>query len=259
MNRKGNKIAEEQYEPLKTTGRQNNCNRYDEDKNIHYENNFKQSNKQPDSFYSKNFGNSINRKTNEDNNNNNDADADDDDEYDQDDTCHYGVDASFDLDLETIYKNIPIRKQTQLEESREPDFKEIHILVKISKEEELQIFEKFCESSFSNDTIFALRIIQQNSTNLIVSEIVEYLWLQYKSLNFIVSSCSEDFVLKKLVVFKNEQIVDHHIKFESSGRKKQLISSRSESIAINKVDFSQSSKGFTAFDAKYVKKIKRKM
>jgi len=81
--------------------------------------------------------------------------------------------------------------------------KEMNILVKISHKEELEIFEKFCENSFSNDTIFALCVIQQNSSNIVVSEIIEYLWLQFKSCNFIVSCSDGDFVLKKLVI-RNE-------------------------------------------------------
>lgn len=91
-------------------------------------------------------------------------------------------------------------------------FKEINILVKISQEEELAIFEKFCDNSFSNDTIFALRVIQQNASNIIVSEIIEYMWLQFKSLNFIVSSDEEEFIFKKLIVLNSDTAEKKHAK-----------------------------------------------
>lgn len=115
------------------------------------------------------------------------------------------------------YKNIP------LSVSKHDNTKEVNVLVKISQTEELQIFEKFCENSFSNDTIFALCIIQQNSSNIIVSEIIEYLWLQFKSLNFIVSYGGEDFILKKLVILEDELEADkpkkHAKKRSSSGNR----------------------------------------
>jgi hypothetical protein len=120
------------------------------------------------------------------------------------------------------------------------NFKEMNILVKISQREELEIFEKFCENSFSNDTIFALCVIQQNSSNIIVSEIIEYLWLQFKSCNFIVSCAEGDFILKKLVVLDDEvgkkgDLVRRHVKKRSSsGTRGDYVLSLNESGKTNR-------------------------
>lgn len=240
----------------------NSNNMKGNDDNIYYDNNFESSHvlvdsdKVPENYYSRNFGNSANKQITVVNAN----------DGDDDDTCHYGVDTSFDIDIDGIYKNIPLTVNNNNSNSkpqrctdREADFKEICFLLKISREEELAIFERFCENCFSNDTMFALRIIQQNSTNIIISEIVEYLWLQYKSLNFIVSAGNEEFILKKLVVYRNEPVSDPHITFES--KKKQLSrAKRTESVIINRADFSASPTSGTdaEFSSKYIKKIKRK-
>ena len=53
----------------------------------------------------------------------------------------------------------------------------------LSIEKELDLFEKFCLNYFNNDTIFALKLIERNANGLIVSEIIEYLWIYYKKIN----------------------------------------------------------------------------
>ena len=77
-----------------------------------------------------------------------------------------------------------------------------NVLVVATAEEEHALFEKFCDN-FNSDTIFALRVISQNASSLIVSEIVEHLWSQFKSLNCVYSSETNDYLLKK-IVFINE-------------------------------------------------------
>lgn len=75
-----------------------------------------------------------------------------------------------------------------------------YVLVKANRDEEFDLFEKFCDNNFTSDTVFALRIIQQNASNLIVSEIIEYLWRQFKMLNFVYSNETNDFFLKRVIV-----------------------------------------------------------
>lgn len=50
------------------------------------------------------------------------------------------------------------------------------------QQNELDIFEKFCFNYFNNDTIFALKLIEKNASSLIISEIIEYLWINYKAI-----------------------------------------------------------------------------
>lgn len=83
---------------------------------------------------------------------------------------------------------------------------EKYILVLASQEQEFDLFEKFCQSNFNNDTLFALKVIEQNVSSLIVSEIIEYLWLQFKYVNCVYSSEMNDFILKKLVAKKQKKI-----------------------------------------------------
>ncbi|CAF0976390.1 unnamed protein product [Brachionus calyciflorus] len=67
----------------------------------------------------------------------------------------------------------------------------IHLNSKYNKEsiddlntnKETEMFEKFCDLYFSNDTMFALRVIEQNASSFIVSEIIENLWLKFKLIN----------------------------------------------------------------------------
>jgi len=73
------------------------------------------------------------------------------------------------------------------------------ILVKLNRREELDLFEKFCNSNLTSDCVFALRIIQQNASNLIVSELIEYLWRQFKLLNYVYSNETNDFYLKRVI------------------------------------------------------------
>ena len=102
------------------------------------------------------------------------------------------------------------RNETHLLSGSDPEqvaastnLEEIHILVKLNERDEMAIFEKFCSTTFSNDTIFALRLVQQNASPLIIGEIIEYLWMQFKCLNFIVSDRENDFILKKLTILAN--------------------------------------------------------
>lgn len=74
-----------------------------------------------------------------------------------------------------------------------------YVLVKCSRNEEFNLFEKFCEDNFTCDTVFALKVIQQNASNLIISEIIEYLWRQFKTLNFVYSNETNDFFLKRII------------------------------------------------------------
>ena len=73
------------------------------------------------------------------------------------------------------------------------------ILVKLNRREELDLFEKFCNSNLTSDCVFALRIIQQNASNLIVSELIEYLWRQFKLLNYVYSNETNDFYFKRVI------------------------------------------------------------
>lgn len=74
-----------------------------------------------------------------------------------------------------------------------------YVLVKCNRNEEFNLFEKFCEDNFTCDTVFALKVIQQNASNLIISEIIEYLWRQFKTLNFVYSNETNDFFLKRII------------------------------------------------------------
>lgn len=49
--------------------------------------------------------------------------------------------------------------------------------------DEILIFEKFCQFYFNNDTIFALKVVEQNASSLIISDIIESLWLKFKFIN----------------------------------------------------------------------------
>jgi hypothetical protein len=51
-------------------------------------------------------------------------------------------------------------------------------------DKELNAFENFCHNYFNNDIIFALTLIEKNASSLIVSEIIEYLWIHYKEIYF---------------------------------------------------------------------------
>jgi hypothetical protein len=84
-------------------------------------------------------------------------------------------------------------------------FDEIEILIIASEEEEYELFEKFCETSFTNDTIFALNIVQQNVSSLIVSEIIENLWIKFKNLHFIISNETHDFIVRKLYILRDNK------------------------------------------------------
>ena len=77
-----------------------------------------------------------------------------------------------------------------------------NILIVASKDEENELFEKFC-TNFNNDTIFALNVIRQNASSLIVSEIIEHLWTQFKRINFVFSNETNDYFLKK-IIFVND-------------------------------------------------------
>jgi hypothetical protein len=77
------------------------------------------------------------------------------------------------------------------------------MLIVANEDEQFELFERFCETNFNNDTIFALRVIEQNASSLIVSEIVEHLWTQYKALNCVYSTETNDYLLKKLFVFND--------------------------------------------------------
>lgn len=48
---------------------------------------------------------------------------------------------------------------------------------------EIVVFERFCQLYFNNDTIFALKVVEQNASSLIVSDIIESLWLKFKLIN----------------------------------------------------------------------------
>jgi hypothetical protein len=76
---------------------------------------------------------------------------------------------------------------------------ERYILVKANRSEQLDLFEKFCSSNLTSDCVFALRIIQQNTSSLIVSELIEYLWRQFKLLNYVYSNETNDFYLKRVI------------------------------------------------------------
>jgi hypothetical protein len=71
-----------------------------------------------------------------------------------------------------------------------------------AREHEFSLFERFCELNFNNDTVFALRLVERNASSLIVSEIVEHLWLKFKYLNLVHSTEASDFVMKRLLVLK---------------------------------------------------------
>ena len=72
------------------------------------------------------------------------------------------------------------------------------------RETEFNLFERFCQLNFNNDTIFALRLIERNASSLIVSEIIEHLWLKFKYLNLIHSTGENDYMLKKLLVLRKK-------------------------------------------------------
>lgn len=77
------------------------------------------------------------------------------------------------------------------------------MLIVASEDEQFDLFERFCTDNFNNDTIFSLRVIEQNASALIVSEIVEHLWTQYKTLHCVYSTDTNDYLLKKLFVFND--------------------------------------------------------
>ena len=83
------------------------------------------------------------------------------------------------------------------------DLNEKQILVKANEEEEFEMFERFCENNFTNDTIFALKVMQKNASCYIVSEIIEYLWTQFKRLNFIYSNEHNDYFVRKILVTRD--------------------------------------------------------
>ena len=82
-----------------------------------------------------------------------------------------------------------------------------YVLVKADRAEEFDLFERFCDKNFTSDSVFALHIIQQNASNLIVSEIIEYLWRQFKLLNFVYSNETNDFFLKRIITHHHHH---HH-------------------------------------------------
>jgi hypothetical protein len=53
----------------------------------------------------------------------------------------------------------------------------------LSIEKELDLYQKFCINYFNNDNIFAFKLIEKNASSLIVSEIIEYLWIYYKKIH----------------------------------------------------------------------------
>jgi hypothetical protein len=77
----------------------------------------------------------------------------------------------------------------------------------IEREQEFNLFEKFCELNFNNDTVFALRLIERNASSSIVSEIVEHLWLKFKYLNLVHSTQENDFMMRRLLVLKKNNNV----------------------------------------------------
>jgi len=83
---------------------------------------------------------------------------------------------------------------------------EKNILILVSEQEEFDLFDKFCSCNFNSDTLFALRVIEKNASNLIVSEIIEYLWIQFKYLNFIVSNQNNELLFKRICFVKNDQL-----------------------------------------------------
>lgn len=85
------------------------------------------------------------------------------------------------------------------------DLDERYVLIVASQDEEFELFERFCETNFNNDTVFALQVIEQNASSLIVSEIVEHLWLQFKFLNCIYSSETNDYLLKKFFILNRNR------------------------------------------------------
>lgn len=78
-----------------------------------------------------------------------------------------------------------------------------YMLIVANEDEQFDLFERFCTDNFNNDTIFSLRVIEQNASALIVSEIVEHLWTQYKALHCVYSTDTNDYLLKKLFVFND--------------------------------------------------------
>jgi hypothetical protein len=87
-------------------------------------------------------------------------------------------------------------------ESKKYNIKSKNVLLVASKDEEHELFEKFCRN-FNNDTLFALSIIRQNASSLIVSEIIEHLWTQFKRINFVFSNETNDYFLKKIIFVNN--------------------------------------------------------
>ena len=79
------------------------------------------------------------------------------------------------------------------------------LMIPISHEEECEIFDKFCQIYFTNDTIFALRVIQINASSLIVSEIVEFLWNHFKRLNLIITNEKNSTLSKRFYLIRKNR------------------------------------------------------
>lgn len=75
--------------------------------------------------------------------------------------------------LELIHLNSSGNWRQQSSDSEEMD----------KNQDEIVVFEKFCQLYFNNDTIFALKVVEQNASSLIVSDIIESLWLKFKYVN----------------------------------------------------------------------------
>lgn len=75
--------------------------------------------------------------------------------------------------LELIHLNSSKNWQDQSNQNEEID----------KNQDEILIFEKFCQLYFNNDTIFALKVVEQNASSLIVSDIIESLWLKFRFIN----------------------------------------------------------------------------
>lgn len=78
-----------------------------------------------------------------------------------------------------------------------------YMLIVANEDEQFELFERFCNDNFNNDTIFSLRVIEQNVSAIIVSEIIEHMWTQYKALHCVYSTDTNDYLLKKLFVFND--------------------------------------------------------
>jgi hypothetical protein len=68
--------------------------------------------------------------------------------------------------------------------------------------DDLDLFERFCDLNFTNDTLFALELLEKNANTLIVSEVIEHLWHKFKHLNLIHSTRDQDYLISKLLVLK---------------------------------------------------------